>query len=121
VAVTPKCNPSSRHALRAVNDVVRTFVKRGVGSPPVVGVGTVTMATTGRRTGRLHEVPLAAARAGDTVVVSTVRPSSEWVRNLESSPKSTIWLNGYAHQARASVRRLPGLTVATLRVHRPAA
>ena len=104
-------------AIRAVNSVVvGPFTKRGIGAPPVVGIGTVTLATTGRRSGRAREVPLAAARVGDTVVVSTVRPDSEWVRNLESDPTTTIWLDGRARQAEASVQRLPGLTVATLRV-----
>jgi len=49
--------------------------------------------------------------------VSTVRRNSEWVRNLESDPTTTIWLDGCARQAEASVQRLPGLTVATLRVN----
>jgi hypothetical protein len=106
-------------AFRAVNNaVVGPFTKLGIGAPPVVGIGTVTVATTGRRSGRAHEVPLAAARLGDTVVVSTVRRSSEWVRNLESDPTTTIWLDGCARQADAVVQRLPGLTLATLRVHR---
>jgi hypothetical protein len=61
---------------------------------------------------------LAAARLGDTVVVSTVRRNAEWVRNLESDPTTTIWLDGCACQAEASVQPLPGLTVATLRVNR---
>jgi F420H(2)-dependent quinone reductase len=105
-------------AFRAVNSVVvLPFTKLGIGAPPVVGIGTVTVATTGRRSGRPHEVPLAAARLGDTVVVSTVRRNSEWVRNLESDSMATIWLDGCARQADASVQRLPGLTVATLRVN----
>jgi F420H(2)-dependent quinone reductase len=108
------------HAVfRAVNSVVvGPFTKRGIGAPPVVGMGTVTVATTGRSSGRAHEVPLAAARLGDTVVVSTVRRNSEWVRNLESDPTTTIWLDGRARQAEASVQRLPGLTIVTLRVNR---
>lgn len=104
-------------AFRAFNSLVGPFTKRGIGAPPVVGIGTVTVATTGRRSGRAHEVPLAAARLGDTVVVSTVRRNSEWVRNLESDPTTTIWLDGCARQAEASVQRLPGLTVATLRAN----
>jgi hypothetical protein len=108
-----------RDAFRVVNRVIRPLTKRGIGSPPVLGVGAVTVATTGRRTGRRREVPLAAARAGDTVMVSTVRRDSEWVKNLEASPATTVWLDGCAHEAQASVRRLPGLTVATLRVDRP--
>jgi hypothetical protein len=108
------------HAVfRAVNSVVvGPFTKRGIGAPPLVGMGTVTVATTGRSSGRAHEVPLAAARLGDTVVVSTVRRNSEWVRNLESDPATTIWLDGRARQAEASVQRLPGLTIVTLRVNR---
>jgi F420H(2)-dependent quinone reductase len=108
-----------RDAFRAVNRVVRPLTKRGIGSPPVLGVGAVTVAMTGRRTGLRREVPLAAARAGDTVVVSTVRGQSEWVKNLEASPTTTVWLDGCAREAQASVCRLPGLTVATLRVDRP--
>ena len=106
-------------AFRAVNSVVvGPFTKRGIGAPPVVGMGTVTVATTGRSSGRAHEVSLAAARLGDTLVVSTVRQNSEWVRNLESDPTTTIWLDGCARQAEASVQRLPGLTIVTVRVNR---
>jgi hypothetical protein len=116
--VTATLDLFTNAASRAVNSlVVAPFTKRGVGAPPVVGIGTVTVATTGRRSGRAREVPLAAARVGDTVVVSTVRPNSQWVRNLESDPTTTIWLDGCARQAEASVQRLPGLTVATLRVN----
>jgi deazaflavin-dependent oxidoreductase (nitroreductase family) len=107
-----------RDAFRAVNSLVRPFTKRGIGAPPPVGVGTVTVATTGRRTGLPREVPLAAARVGDTVMVSTVRQNSEWVRNLEADPALTVWLDGCARPAEASVQRLAGLSVATLRVTR---
>jgi F420H(2)-dependent quinone reductase len=106
-------------AFRVVNSVVvGPFTKRGIGAPPVVGMGMVTVATTGRSSGRAHEVPLAATRLGDTVVVSTVRRNSEWVRNLESDPTATIWLDGSVRQAEASLQRLPGLTIVTLRVNR---
>lgn len=117
-SVTARFDQFARDALRAVNGLVRPFTKRGIGAPPVVGVGTVVVATTGRRSGLLREVPLAAARVGDAVVVSTVRRNSEWVRNLEADPTTTIWLDGCARQAEASVQRLPGLSVATLQVTR---
>lgn len=118
VSMTARLDLFPTIAFRVVNDVVRPFTKRGIGAPPVVGIGTVTVATTGRRSGRAREVPLAAARVGDTVVVSTVRRNSDWVRNLETDPTTTIWLDGCARQAEASVQRLPGLTVATLHVDR---
>jgi deazaflavin-dependent oxidoreductase (nitroreductase family) len=116
--MTARLDRFPRDAFRAVNSLVRPFTKRGIGAPPPVGVGTVTVATTGRRSGLPREVPLAAARVGDTVVVSTVRQNSEWVRNLEADPSTTVWLDGCARSADASVQRLPGLSVATLRVKR---
>ena len=119
--VTPAPDLFPRDAFRAINALVRPFSKRGIGAPAVIGVGTVTLATTGRRSGLAREVPLAAARVGDTVMVSTVRRDSEWVRNLESDPMTTIWLDGCPRQAAATLQRLPGLTVATLRVDRQTA
>jgi F420H(2)-dependent quinone reductase len=106
---------TQREAFRALNRVVRPFVKLGVGGPPPFGVGTIVVATTGRRSGLSREVPLAGARVGDTVVVSTVRGDSEWIRNLEADSDATLWLDGCARPVEASIQRLPGLSVAVLR------
>jgi hypothetical protein len=104
-----------RGSFRALNGVVRPLVKRGLGSPPPVGMGTVVMSTTGRRSGLERDVPLVAARIGTHVVVSTVRSRSEWIRNLDADPNGTLWIDGCARAVEASVHRLPGLSLAVLR------
>ena len=113
--MTDRCSSLQRDTFRAVNDLVRPLVKRGLGSPLPVGVGAVVLATTGRRSGTEREVPLVAARWGDRMVVSTVRSRSHWVRNLEAYPRGAVWVNGDQRRVDASVRRLRGLSVALLR------
>jgi hypothetical protein len=106
----------ARESFGALNNVMAPFVKSGVGSPPPAGFGAVVVGTTGRRSGLTRELPLAAARFGDTVVVSTVRRRSEWLKNLEADPNAIVWLHGDRRSAAAKVRRLPGLGVSVLRL-----
>ncbi len=118
--------PSSRLALRALNRVVVPAVRAGVGSPPpLVGPGLVVLETTGRVTGRPRQVPLLAARLGSQVSVATVRPGSQWARNLQADPSATLWMDGRRHAVTGTVdARTP--TTATLqldgcrRTHAPA-
>jgi hypothetical protein len=98
----------------ALNEMVAPLVKSGVASPWPLGVGGVVVETTGRRSGLTREVPLVAGRLGDTIVVSTVRDGSQWIRNLEADPQARVWLSGRPRAATASVRHLPGLDVAVL-------
>ena len=102
----------ARNGFAALNRVVRPLVKRGLGSPPRVGVGAVVLSTTGRTSGETREVPLLGARFGNTVMVSTVRGNSQWLRNAEASPDVNVWLHGNERSGVAAVRRLPGLDVA---------
>jgi hypothetical protein len=104
----------ARQSFRALNSLVRPFVKGGFGSPPPFGVGAVVVSTTGRRSGVDREVPLAAARLGDRVFVSTVRRNSDWMRNLEAEPETAVWLNGSRRSATADVWRRPGIAVLQL-------
>ncbi len=68
---------------------------------------------TGRRSGLPRQVPLVAGRVGNSLVVSTVRADSQWLRNLEADPRVRVWLAGRARSATASVRR-GRLNIATL-------
>ena len=105
----------ARSALRLVNQTVLPTVKAGVVSPPPgLGQGIVVLETTGRTSGQPREVPLAAVRVGDRIMVTTVRQNSQWLKNLEASPDATVWTCGRADRMIATVRRGP-LNVVVLR------
>ncbi len=106
-----------RRVFASLNKVVEPAVRLGLGSPMPVGVGAVILETTGRNSGRPRSVPLLAARLGDHVVVSTLRGSSQWAKNLDSEPNAHLWLHGNRRPVSGRVRR-GCLQVATLRAHR---
>jgi hypothetical protein len=103
--------PSS--ALRLADRAVDFYVKSGVGSPWRVGGGVVVLETTGARSGRRRQVPVAGARWGDRLAVSTVRSGSHWLRNVEVDPSVKVWLGGRRRSATATVTRGP-LNIVTL-------
>jgi hypothetical protein len=106
----------TRTGFGVLNSVVRPLVRRGLGSPLPLGVGTVLLATTGRQSGELREVPLLSARLGDSLVVSTVRTRSNWIRNAEVSPTVRVWVDGIERTGVAEVHHLPRLDVAVVRL-----
>ena len=89
----------------ALNAVIRPAVRVGLGNPFPGGGGLVLVETTGRRSGLPRQVPLVAGRVGNSLVVSTVRADSQWLRNLEADPRVRLWLTGRARSATANVRR----------------
>ena len=98
---------------RSLNRVVKPLVKAGIGSPLPLGLGAVVMEATGRVSGERREVPLVGLRLGDTVVVSTVRERSQWLKNVEADDRTAVWYCGRRHDTTAAVRRGP-LNVVTL-------
>jgi len=84
---------------------VRPAVRVGLGNPWPLGGGLILVETTGRRSGLPRQVPLVAGRVGDSLVVSTVRADSQWLRNLEADPRVRLWLTGRARSATAQVHR----------------
>ena len=96
-----------------MNRLVLPAVRAGIGSPLPLGFGLVVLETTGRRSGLTRAVPVVAFRAGRRVTVSTVRPDSQWVKNLEAQSSAAIWRNGRRRGVTAHVQRGP-LNVVTL-------
>ncbi len=94
-------------AFRTLNRLVIPVARAGLGSPLPLGLGVVVLESTGRVSGRPRPVPLVAARVGGKVLASTVRPDSQWVRNLEADPRSAVWLWGSRRPGVARVRRGP--------------
>jgi deazaflavin-dependent oxidoreductase (nitroreductase family) len=62
------------------------------------------LTTSGRRTGRPHEIEIWFALDGSTLfMLSGGGERSDWVRNLRAEPQVTVRLRGTAYRAKARV------------------
>jgi F420H(2)-dependent quinone reductase len=98
------------------NEFVERIIRAGFGGPCKIGVlgvgsGFVIVETKGRKSGVHRTVPLIAQRFGNTVVVSTVRTKSQWVRNVEADASPSLFVDGQSRPAKAVVRRIGDWTV----------
>ena len=103
----------SGSVVSALNGLVESVVKAGIGSPWAIGGGVVVLEMTGAETGRRRQVPVAGARWGDRLMISTVRSDSHWLHNVEENPSVRVWLGGRRRSAVARVNRGP-INVVTL-------
>lgn len=104
-----------RDGFRLLNSIVRPALGHGIGNPPPLGVGAVLVETTGRISGEPRRVPLMTGRIGDRLMVSTVRPGSQWLANLEADPHVRVQVAGEFREATATTTRGP-LNVAMLQL-----
>ena len=93
--------PSS--LFQVLNQFAEPLIRLGFGNPMLWPTGMMVIETIGRKTQRTIRVPLLATRIGDLIVVSTVRRSSQWVKNLAAHPEVRYWLGGKAREATAFV------------------
>jgi hypothetical protein len=103
--MAPVLPAATRLAFRTLNRFVEPLARSGIVSPLPIGVGLVVVESAGRVSGLPRRIPLVATRVGDRITVSTVRHSSQWVRNLEAEAAAGVWLGGRRRNAVAAVRR----------------
>jgi hypothetical protein len=118
---TPKPRKSTswqQQAFRTLNRFVEPAVRAGMGNS-IVGPGLFVVESIGRRTRKCRPVPVLGVRLGDTIVTSTVRPSSQWVRNLDRNSDATVWVAGHPRKAKGTISTIPVATVATLKLEYP--
>ena len=89
---------------RMLNGFMEPAVRAGLGSPGIWPTGLVVLENTGRRSGRVYRVPVAATVVGHMVIASTVRGErSQWLKNLAVTPAVRYWLAGREREATAIV------------------
>ncbi len=98
-----ECDCLEARWYRSMNRIVEPLVRAGFGSPTILWPGVIVVETIGRKTGRTLPVPLLATQIGNSLLVSTVRRKSQWVKNLAAHPKVRYWKDGRRHDATAVV------------------
>lgn len=105
----------TRQGFQALNSVVEPTVRSGFANPWPIGGGLVLLETMGRKSGVWRSVPLVSTRVGDTLVVSTVRSNSLWLKNIEADERVRVWLHGKRRTGTAMIDRGP-LNTAVIRL-----
>jgi hypothetical protein len=90
---------------RTLNRQVLPLVRAGLANPLPLGAGLVVAETTGRVSGKQRPVPLMSTRLGDRLTMSTFRPDSQWLANVEADPSMTVFVNGTRREGTAVVCR----------------
>lgn len=102
-------DPLEAQLYRRVNAVLEPAIRAGLGAPLLAPAGLVVVEMTGRKSGRMRRVPLAALRCGPYLMIGTVRGArSLWVRNLAANGDVRVWLAARARPMRAFVLRPRG-------------
>jgi deazaflavin-dependent oxidoreductase (nitroreductase family) len=101
-----------------INQIVEGLVRSGVGSPCAYGSGVVVIETKGRKTGTPRTLPVLAQRFGNTLIVSTIRSKSQWVRNLQADDSPTVVVNKKSQPVTVTSRNIGQWTVLRLELQR---
>ena len=89
--------------LEPLNRALTTAIQLGVGNPLPFTIGLVILEVTGRKTGTLRSVPLLCADYGSALLISTLRPESQWILNLAAAGTAEVWLRGRKRSVGAHV------------------
>ena len=95
---------SERDLFRKLNGVLEPLIRKGMGSPVFMPVGTIVIETKGFKSGQTRRTPLMTLRIGPYWLLSTVRGDrSFWVKNLEKQPSVHYFFAGLKRKATATV------------------
>ena len=85
-----------QNAFRRFTRVMRPLAMRSAGKE---GSGTSVVRHTGRRSGRVYETPVAAARHGDFFLIALpYGERTDWLRNVLSKGSAVIVTGGHAYE-----------------------
>ncbi|MBI2370566.1 MAG: nitroreductase family deazaflavin-dependent oxidoreductase [Deltaproteobacteria bacterium] len=90
-----------RRLIRIFNAVVVALLKRGLPFPPYTRRSGLVIQTIGRRTGKPRLTPVGYRQEGNRVYVVAESRDADWVRNLRTHPRVTLYLHGRPVQATA--------------------
>ena len=77
-----------------INEALKPFIQLGFANPLVLSPGATVLEVAGRKSGKALSVPLTCYWTGFLLIIGTVRPGSQWIRNLAVDDKPHVWLWG---------------------------
>jgi len=89
-----QATPNLPQLLEPLNRAVTPLLKLGFGNPWLFTPGATVLEVRGRRSGTLRQVPLTCYLAGGLMIIGTVRPDSQWIKNLAAADTAYVWLWG---------------------------
>lgn len=96
--------PSSLNQwLKPLNQTLTPLIKLGVGTPLNLTPGLVVLEVEGRKTKRQRTVPLVGYFAAPYLFLGTVRPSSQWIKNLALDDAPHVWVWGQRRMFRKTL------------------
>ncbi len=102
-----------KRVFRTLNTYLEPLIRTGIASPGLTPVGAVVLETQGRKSGRTYKVPVLASEFDNLLLISTVRSSSQWIKNLAATPRTKVWLRGQSQAVTAHIIG-PGVRHATM-------
>ena len=80
--------------LAPINELAAPLIKAGFANPLLFTPGATVLEVRGRTSGQIRTVPLTCYLAGGVMIIGTVRPNSQWIKNLAAAEGAHVWLWG---------------------------
>ena len=92
-------SPALPQLLSPINQLIAPLVQAGLGNPLLFTPGATVLEVPGRASGLMRSVPLTCYLAGNVMIIGTVRPNSQWIKNLAAADTAHVWLWGQRRRA----------------------